>query len=321
MSSARTKLLLALAGSALAVLGAELVGRLVYTEPWYDRLLQEQTDVPLKMSQQRNAQGLRDEDYPRAKPAGTRRILIIGDSVTYGYGVLDDSAPFPERLERTLNEERAGAGGAVEILNAGIPGTLTTEWVQLFTILANSFDPDAVVLVFFLRDGTRTAAKSFFDSIRNELEARHEESWIYRASYLVRHLRDLRDRAHFSRTYSQAIDDSYLGNAEQTAEWEIAKQNILRIRSLALAREIETAVVVFPILVELNASYPFARVCDTIVAFCRENDLRVLDLRPAFEGKNAPDLWVSALDQHPNAAAHAIAADALLPLMRDLVED
>ena len=316
MSSARTKFCLVLVGSALAVLAAEIVSRLTYTAPWYDRLLQEQTDEPSKTSERRNSLGLRDEDYPREKPAGTRRILIIGDSVTYGYGVKDDDAPFPERLERALHEE----GRAVEILNAGIPGTLTTEWLQLFTIVERSFDPDAVVLVFFLRDGTRTAAKSFFDSIRNELEARHEESWIYRASYLVRHFRDLRDRDHFSRTYSQAIDDSYLGNAEQTAEWEIAKQNILDIRERARARGIQTVVVVFPILVELNVHYPFARVCDTIVTFCRENAIRVLDLRAAFEGRDAPDLWVSPLDQHPNAAAHAIAAEALLPLMRALAE-
>jgi hypothetical protein len=321
MSAWRTRLVLALTGCLLALLGAELVGRIVYTEPWYDRLLQEQTGETGKLSTRRNSLGLRDREYAREKPAGTKRILVIGDSVTYGYGVPDELAPFTERLERALNREDEGTGPPVEILNAGIPGSLTTEWVQLFTLLSGAFEPDAVVLVFFLRDGTRTAAKPFFDSIRDELEARHDSSGLYRFSYLFRLFRDLRDRDHFSSTYSRAIEDSYLGNAEQTAEWAIAKENILEIAALARASGIETAVVVFPILVELNERYPFARVCDVIVDFCRENELRVLDLRPAFLGKDAPDLWVSPLDQHPNAIAHRIAANALLPLMKELIAD
>ena len=56
-------------------------------------------DRPLRT----NAYGLRDRDYPVAKPEGTFRIVGLGDSVMFGWGVAQDE-PFLEVLERRLAE-------------------------------------------------------------------------------------------------------------------------------------------------------------------------------------------------------------------------
>jgi hypothetical protein len=53
--------------------------------------------------------------------------------------------------------------------------------------------------------------------------------------------------------------------------------------------------------------------------FSTENDLPALNLLPAYLGKSAPELWISAGNQHPNAKGHAIAADAMTPFIRQLV--
>ena len=37
-----------------------------------------------------NSHGLRERDLPLTKPPGTRRVVFIGDSVTFGPGVRDD---------------------------------------------------------------------------------------------------------------------------------------------------------------------------------------------------------------------------------------
>src|SRR5262245_29159034 len=48
-----------------------------------------------------NALGLRDYEFAEEKPPGTYRIVVVGDSVTFGPGVgLDET--FAKRLERKL---------------------------------------------------------------------------------------------------------------------------------------------------------------------------------------------------------------------------
>src|SRR5207237_633528 len=61
-----------------------------------------------------NADGFRDRTYPRAKPPGTFRVVVLGDSITLGWGVaLEES--FPKRLEQRL-------GPSVQVLSLGVAG-------------------------------------------------------------------------------------------------------------------------------------------------------------------------------------------------------
>jgi lysophospholipase L1-like esterase len=64
-----------------------------------------------------NARGFRDREFTPRAERGTTRILAIGDSFTYGWGVENDEA-WPKVLERRL----LASGVRVEIANLGRPG-------------------------------------------------------------------------------------------------------------------------------------------------------------------------------------------------------
>src|SRR3989344_7830887 len=49
-----------------------------------------------------NSEGLRDYEYRIKKPDNTFRIVVLGDSMVFGYG-LDLEDTFPKFLERKLN--------------------------------------------------------------------------------------------------------------------------------------------------------------------------------------------------------------------------
>ncbi len=91
-----------------------------------------------------NAFGLRGPDLPVAKPPGTRRILALGDSFTFGDAVQIDEA-WPSQLERRLNGD---AGRRFEVINAGVGGYGTAHALLLADILLPSVQPDVVVLGF-----------------------------------------------------------------------------------------------------------------------------------------------------------------------------
>lgn len=301
----------------------EGISRILYTRPWYEQLVAEQVQPnDWTAAIQRNALGLRDRDYPTTKPVHGKRVLMLGDSFTYGSGVADNAAIFPRLLEKQLNAEFAERGVTIEVLNGGIPGSLTDDWVELLEKTKDAFQPDVIVVVFFLRDGTRTsAADSFFVPIRNEITSQNQNSFVYQNVYLYRLFTDARDRSYLSEKYAKALNESYLGNDLQTQEWRTAQFNIRKIKAMGEETNTKVGLVVFPLLAELNDRYPFKAVCDVIAKFGADNEIPTHSLLPAYLGMNAPDLWVSALNQHPNARGHEIAADALLPFIKQLLTE
>lgn len=314
--------ILLLMGVVFALLVGEVVARRVYTKPWHMKLLEEQARTNWKSTIKRNSLGLRDRDYPDTTPSNSTRVLILGDSFTFGSGVIDDSVIFPELLEKRLCAELAPKGETVEILNGGIRGSLTHEWVDLLKRMETAFRPDVVLVVFFLRDGTLTGSnQGFFSPVRKEIEARNAVSGLYRHSYLVRMCRDKQDRRYLSAKYSSALNESYFGSGSQTQEWENAKGNILQIKAISEKMGAKIGLVVFPVLVELNSDYPFRRICDEVVQFSLTNNIPTHNLLPSFMGMNGPDLWVSAYDQHPNAAGHEVAARSIQPFLRQLIDE
>ena len=93
-----------------------------------------------------------------SKLPDTRRILFVGDSFPYGSGVREVD-PFVSLIAAKLKEESQRQGGPLyESFSAGIPASMTSDWIHLFDSVAEGFEPDWVVVVFFLRDGVESVA-------------------------------------------------------------------------------------------------------------------------------------------------------------------
>jgi hypothetical protein len=81
-----------------------------------------------------------------AKQRDIFRIIIFGDSFTYGQGVAEESA-YPRVLERTLLREYR-----VEVLNLGIDGYQSEDILMALKKFAPSLQPDLVVYGICLND-------------------------------------------------------------------------------------------------------------------------------------------------------------------------
>jgi hypothetical protein len=90
-----------------------------------------------------NAQGLRmDYDLSVEKLPGSRRILLVGDSFTFGYGVQQNEA-FPAELQRLLDPDHR----RIEVINAGFASGFTLDTEYLFTReVGAKWHPDLVLV-------------------------------------------------------------------------------------------------------------------------------------------------------------------------------
>ncbi|MEK6710096.1 MAG: hypothetical protein AABZ64_05915, partial [Nitrospinota bacterium] len=74
-----------------------------------------------RVSYRINSLGLRDREFRPEPPAGTVRLLVLGDSFAEGFGVeLGDA--FVKVLERRLNDSPPRAGARYETVNLGVAG-------------------------------------------------------------------------------------------------------------------------------------------------------------------------------------------------------
>jgi hypothetical protein len=95
-----------------------------------------------------NAHGLRGPERPYDKPAGTRRVLLLGDSFTEGYTV-EESASVRARLEAEL---QAPGCGAHEVLNGGTAAWGTDQEYLFYRYEGRRYRPDVVALLFYYND-------------------------------------------------------------------------------------------------------------------------------------------------------------------------
>lgn len=113
-----------------------------------------------------NQDGLRDETaHPDPKPEGVTRILLLGDSFTFG-DANDYDKIWPVVFERELLQK----GLAVDVVKAGVSGYDTQKEFLYLKRLFSKYKPDIVVLTFLPNDlftnqplpaeGTRAEAPS-----------------------------------------------------------------------------------------------------------------------------------------------------------------
>ncbi len=83
-----------------------------------------------------NSAGFRDREYPLEKPAGTFRILLLGDSHTFGFGI---------PLEKHFSKILEGYFARVEVLNMGVNGYGVDQELLLLREKGLAYQPDLVV--------------------------------------------------------------------------------------------------------------------------------------------------------------------------------
>ncbi len=100
-----------------------------------------------------SAQGFRSPAIEIPKPANVYRILMLGDSTTFGTGVTATDT-VPALLQSALNKNLP-ASTTYEVINAGVPGYSTAQEWLLYKRHAQELEPDLVVLNFLVTNDIR----------------------------------------------------------------------------------------------------------------------------------------------------------------------
>lgn len=236
-----------------------------------------------------NSDGLRDEEYS-VERNNKYRIAVLGDSLTFGWGVEKEDT-FEVLLESMLSEKRP-----TEMINFGHGNYNTVQQVNLFRKKGLKYNPDKVVVFWFINDAEVTPVRSKWTPVAR----------LRSVTFLWSRVRGLLTRSEagttFESFYSDLYDDGQPG-------FEAMKDAFLELQGICEQRGIELQVVMLPELHDL-VNYPFAEEYAKVRRFLERNAIPVVDLTDDFAGyEDAEELWVARDDAHPNALAHRMIAE------------
>jgi lysophospholipase L1-like esterase len=96
-----------------------------------------------------NRYGFRERNFQQPKPSDTYRVMVLGDSLTWGVGLSVDER-YTAIAEKLLNE--AFPEKNFEVLNFGMPEAPTTKERDVLAKLKDDVKPDLIVVGFCLND-------------------------------------------------------------------------------------------------------------------------------------------------------------------------
>jgi len=301
------------------------------------------TGVPVAI----NSYGLRGDEVTLPKPPRTFRIVAVGDSITFGYGI-PVSDTFVKILERRLNE-RAHGEARYEVLNGATLGGALNDYYHFLSQKAAILQPDMILIGLCLNDilvysesGSISEAGAEWGG-QDWTLSRTLNSFLLRNSHLY--------MFHYARLksflYASGIFDinkvqgmNFLTmeapSAYQEKAWESSLEMLSRIIAFCREHGYGIVVVVFPMQMQLSpAELQFYRnkyrleIGNEVLSgepqrrlqtFAEASGVTLVNLLPAYRAYNPEDLYlrnrmVLADPVHPSVKGNRIAADEIFRVL------
>jgi hypothetical protein len=245
-----------------------------------------------------NSFGLADREYSLEKPPGTRRLALLGDSVSRGQG-----APFlgnyESLLENTLNQSHTNAGTRrFEILNFAVGSYNITQSMDVALEKVPPFDADVYVVGLTHLSVYRRWGQHIALLMHGGIDLKYD------------YLRQVARDAGLDPREPIGVFDAKLARFRlPTVRWALEQ-----IKRHAEERGAQVLVLLVPIVDKSGAvQESFLGVREMLT----ELDLVWIDLLDSFQSLDDLAAYrVSAVDSHPNAEGHRLLYERLYEKLR-----
>lgn len=287
-----------------------------------------------------NSLGLRGSEPGNPKPVGSFRILVAGDSTTFGWGV-NDHETYAVRLEQLIRHQRSPVRD--EVINAGVNGYDLRQTSSLLRYLTPRLQPDLILLGLFWNDldyqvqtpeGQLLVDRSQLSDVAAEQSGTFQ--MIGQGSGMRATLRQSRAVYVLWQAWLSAIEKT--SRADNAVRWEVAllegrrtpaieqawiemSRELAEVRTIATDAGAEIAIVIIPIRAQVERDYPDAAYQTRVADIAKRLGITVVDPLPMFRSQRKQrDLFMPFDRMHMSPAGHELMGrtiyDAILGLLR-----
>lgn len=244
-----------------------------------------------------NSFGVLGPERSLLKPAHTRRVAVLGDSVSQGWGI-DQNKSFVSLLENRLNASAQDGAQRFEIINFAVTGYDLTQILDVATEDMPRFKPDVCILSLTELAVFRNWSEHLAWTIRLGIDPKYD------------FLREIVRQSGASRSDAPLAILGKLAPYRMQAVGRIIEE----INSRAAQHHTAFFVLLMPSLEDGDLNQQRFRGISELLSSL---DIPFLDLRDTFDGiQDVEPLRINPFDVHPNAQAHAIICENLYARLR-----
>jgi lysophospholipase L1-like esterase len=257
------------------------------------------------VSVETNSLGLRDYEYSIEKPENMKRVIFLGDSFTFGWGV-----PLKKLYSKQVEKMLSRVGQKAQVINMGVGNYNSIMEVELFKQKGLILEPDMVVLMYFVNDTEpvpRVKSKA--------------EYFVLKHSYFMAFLFDrlVKLKTAFDKNFDWKKYYLSLYSQENAVNLAENEKAIKELINLCRTHQIKLVIVNIPELRSLK-QYQFDKATMHIKDLAAEGKVPFLDLLPALVGQEAESLWVSEEDPHASELANRIIAEEIYDKIAPVIQ-
>ena len=304
--------LCATAALALSIAGLELTLRWIHAQ----RPANDYRTITWGHPVTTNRFGFREREFEVPKPSGTYRVMVLGDSFTWGSGLPVENR-YTERIQHQLREVFPERN--IEVLNFGQPSTPTTEHARNLDRFVDRVNPDRIVVGFCIND-PQPRAQNYAVELDNY-------RWMFLGIETLG-----RCRLVATHQFLKARCDQLLRNVGAIPQWWTALDRVYQPDSpewqafLGALKSIEQHCTARqqppPLFAALwygrgDFAKPDARLrlitkwCRQATTAAQQAGFETVDMEPTFRRQGNRDRWVNAWDGHPSAECNRLYAEHL----------
>jgi hypothetical protein len=302
-----------------------------------------------------NSLGFREHETPLQKPPHTFRILVVGDSVSFGIRV-NQPYVFSERLEHYLNARKSNPALTFEVINASVCGWNTFNEVSFIAERGINLQPDLIILQFHPNDldnptghlgttavyhfrhmpdeyfpnpnvpertqniFTRTARQFSIVEVAKWFGKKHSKfvRFFIRRYLIWQAATQAKTNTQLSKWFSNCLWIIY---KQKSPEWDWLKRRCEDLRRITQERAIPVVVLIPPLSYQLNSKEDYEKESPRVLAaLFAQYGFKPLDLTPSFALASYDDQFFYYLREdasHWNKWGHNMVAEALCDFLRN----
>jgi lysophospholipase L1-like esterase len=262
-----------------------------------------------------NSHGTRGEDFDLNKPSDVYRIISLGDSRTFGWG-LEESETYSGVLERLLRNQLGGKR-KIEVINAGVNAWSYSQIYVYLRDVAMRYSPDMVILAdanLWTQFSENTSTR-----FKEQMTKRVKIKNLLRRCALYHFIIEVKLAQYYDKYRTKFIPvdpsrDELFKEQQVKGRMLTVKQQISNICNLLNKNEVKSLIIHIPEENSLLSTGPKSEILKIKEEVSKKYNMPFIDFTEAFS-RDKRKLFLLGDPIHPNRHGNQIIADRMFYLI------